>query len=177
MKSMLGATRSGGRPAAPVERKPAGAGGLAGAEAHRCGALAARRGGPGREAVPPRVAARPASLPAQPAITAQPTLATQPGNFPFSMLGFQGVVSFNTARPRLAWLDGLGGCVAQMSPVGEAGFDPAEIYAAARQSARAPALEGNLPALRPVLRPYQRRAAAWMVARERGELARSFAEL
>ena len=64
-----------------------------------------------------------------------------------------------------------------MSPGGEAGFDAAEIYAAARPSARAPALEGNLPALRPVLRPYQRRAAAWMVARERGERARSIAEL
>ena len=60
----------------------------------------------------------------------------------------------------------------QMSPGAEGGFDAAEIYAAARPSASAPALQGELPALRPVLRPYQRRAAAWMVARERGELVR-----
>ncbi|KAK9844148.1 hypothetical protein WJX81_006007 [Elliptochloris bilobata] len=57
-----------------------------------------------------------------------------------------------------------------MSPAGEGGFDAAEIYAAARPSASAPELQGDLPALQPTLRPYQRRAAAWMVARERGEL-------
>ncbi len=60
----------------------------------------------------------------------------------------------------------------QLSPAAEGGFDAAEVYAAVRPSARAPALEADLPALRPELRPYQRRAAAWMVARERGELVR-----
>jgi hypothetical protein len=61
---------------------------------------------------------------------------------------------------------------AQLSPAREDSFDAAEVCAAVRPSARAPALEADLPALRPELRPYQRRAAAWMVARERGELVR-----
>ena len=40
------------------------------------------------------------------------------------------------------------------------------IYSAIRPSGREPELEWDFPALSVSLRPYQRRAAAWMVARE-----------
>ena len=48
------------------------------------------------------------------------------------------------------------------------GFDVAELYAAVKPSGNEPQLPQNNPKLRPTLRPYQRRAAAWMVARETG---------
>ncbi|GAQ81004.1 hypothetical protein KFL_000680200 [Klebsormidium nitens] len=48
------------------------------------------------------------------------------------------------------------------------GFDAKELYAAVRTCRDAPMLSGHFPALLPTLRPYQRRAAAWMVACERG---------
>ncbi len=48
-------------------------------------------------------------------------------------------------------------------------FDAAELYTAVKPSGREPELQ-DLPQLNPVLRSYQRRAAAWMVAREMGQL-------
>ena len=50
------------------------------------------------------------------------------------------------------------------------GFDAAELYAAVKPSGKEPQLPQDNPKLRPTLRPYQRRAAAWMVARETGAL-------
>jgi len=43
---------------------------------------------------------------------------------------------------------------------------PSTIYAAVRPTGREPELQGEFPNLSVQLRPYQRRAAAWMVARE-----------
>ena len=48
-------------------------------------------------------------------------------------------------------------------------FDAAELYTAVKPSGREPELQQDLPQLNPVLRSYQRRAAAWMVAREKGQ--------
>ncbi|KAK9810177.1 hypothetical protein WJX72_006177 [[Myrmecia] bisecta] len=48
------------------------------------------------------------------------------------------------------------------------GFDAAELYAAVKPTGREAQLVGQPAALKPTLRPYQRRAAAWMVAREKG---------
>eukprot|EP00959_Pyramimonas_sp_CCMP1952_P412065 8634667-Pyramimonas_sp.AAC.2 len=42
-------------------------------------------------------------------------------------------------------------------------LDPEELYEALRPSGREPELQGDPPGLVPALRPYQRRAAAWMV--------------
>lgn len=50
------------------------------------------------------------------------------------------------------------------------GFDAAELYAAVKPSGNEPQLPQDNPKLRPTLRPYQKRAAAWMVAREKGAL-------
>jgi len=47
------------------------------------------------------------------------------------------------------------------------GFDPAALFALLRREGR-PALAPRLRGLRPTLRPYQARAAAWLVARETG---------
>lgn len=52
----------------------------------------------------------------------------------------------------------------------EAEADAAEIYAAVKPSGTEPEWEGPLPQLRPVLRPYQRRAVHWMVQRERQQV-------
>ena len=46
------------------------------------------------------------------------------------------------------------------------GLDVAELYAAVKPHGNEPELTGDNPRLRPTLRPYQKRAAAWMVARE-----------
>lgn len=48
----------------------------------------------------------------------------------------------------------------------DSGSVAAAIYAAVRPSGREPALEGRFPKLTVELRPYQRRAAGWMVSRE-----------
>lgn len=48
------------------------------------------------------------------------------------------------------------------------GFDAAELYTAVKPSGSEPQLPQDNPQLRPTLRPYQRRAAAWMMARETG---------
>ena len=45
-------------------------------------------------------------------------------------------------------------------------LDAARVYAHIKPSGLEAALETELPQLRPRLRPYQLRAAAWMVARE-----------
>lgn len=45
-------------------------------------------------------------------------------------------------------------------------LDVAELYAAVKPHGNEPELMGDNPRLRPTLRPYQKRAAAWMVARE-----------
>ena len=48
-------------------------------------------------------------------------------------------------------------------------FDAAELYTAVKPSGSEPELQQDLPQLNPVLRSYQRRAAAWMVAREKAQ--------
>ncbi|KAG9149766.1 hypothetical protein Leryth_021853 [Lithospermum erythrorhizon] len=50
----------------------------------------------------------------------------------------------------------------------QAGFDVAGFYDAIKPSKQEPMLEDHLPGLVSELRPYQRRAAYWMVRRERG---------
>ena len=55
-------------------------------------------------------------------------------------------------------------------PAEEAKADAAEIYAAVKPSGSEPEWQGALPQLRPVLRPYQRRAVQWMVQRERHQV-------
>lgn len=50
----------------------------------------------------------------------------------------------------------------------QADFNAAEFYEAIKPSKGEPMLEEELPDLLPHLRPYQRRAAYWMVQRERG---------
>jgi hypothetical protein len=47
-----------------------------------------------------------------------------------------------------------------------ASFDAAALYAALRRAPGGPRLPERLPGLLPALRPYQARAAAWMVSRE-----------
>ncbi|XP_052201128.1 uncharacterized protein LOC127807364 isoform X2 [Diospyros lotus] len=50
----------------------------------------------------------------------------------------------------------------------QARFDAAGFYEAIKPSKENPMLEDNIPDLLPKLRPYQRRAAYWMVQREKG---------
>ncbi|KAF5177516.1 RING-finger, DEAD-like helicase, PHD and SNF2 domain-containing protein [Thalictrum thalictroides] len=52
-------------------------------------------------------------------------------------------------------------------------FNAADFYEAIKPSKDAPMLEDELPDLLPELRPYQRRAAYWMVEREKGMPQRS----
>lgn len=47
-----------------------------------------------------------------------------------------------------------------------------EVYAAVRPDGAEPAWAGNIPELRPTLRPYQSRALHWMVQRERSAQVR-----
>ncbi|KAH9702949.1 RING-finger DEAD-like helicase PHD and SNF2 domain-containing protein [Citrus sinensis] len=54
-----------------------------------------------------------------------------------------------------------------------ASFDVARFYEAIKRSKAEPMLEEDLPDLLPLLRPYQRRAAYWMVQREKGDSASS----
>lgn len=53
-------------------------------------------------------------------------------------------------------------------PKKRARFDVAGFYEAIKPSKKSPMLEDEIPDLLPVLRPYQRRAANWMVQREKG---------
>ncbi|KAL2926006.1 E3 ubiquitin-protein ligase SHPRH [Bienertia sinuspersici] len=52
-------------------------------------------------------------------------------------------------------------------------FDVGKFYEAIKRSKDCPMLEAELPDLLPKLRPYQRRAAYWMVQREMGSLQNS----
>ena len=54
-----------------------------------------------------------------------------------------------------------------------AGFDVAELYAAVKPEGNEPELAGDNPKLRPTLRPYQKRAAAWMVSQENASQVQS----
>lgn len=45
----------------------------------------------------------------------------------------------------------------------------ARVYEHVKPTGQEPAVDAQLPELRPQLRPYQRRAASWMVAREQGQ--------
>ncbi len=53
------------------------------------------------------------------------------------------------------------------------GFDVAELYAAVKPEGNETELTGDNPKLRPTLRPYQKRAAAWMVSRENASQVQS----
>ncbi|KAJ1292442.1 hypothetical protein BS78_02G391500 [Paspalum vaginatum] len=69
-------------------------------------------------------------------------------------------------------MDGLavpvdGGADADSAPKSDSQFDLAAFYEAVKPSINAEQLEGDLPDLVPQLRPYQLRAAHWMVQREK----------
>ena len=53
------------------------------------------------------------------------------------------------------------------------GFDVAELYAAVKPEGNEAELAGDNPKLQPTLRPYQKRAAAWMVSRENASQVQS----
>ncbi|KAK2982396.1 hypothetical protein RJ640_026239 [Escallonia rubra] len=57
---------------------------------------------------------------------------------------------------------------ASSAPRKRAGFDVAGFYEAVKPSKEDPMLENDMPDLLPKLRPYQLRAAYWMVQREKG---------
>ncbi|XP_021758247.1 E3 ubiquitin-protein ligase SHPRH-like isoform X1 [Chenopodium quinoa] len=57
----------------------------------------------------------------------------------------------------------------------DSNFDVGGFYEAIKRSKDCPMLDAELPDLLPELRPYQRRAACWMVQRERGALQDSVA--
>ncbi|KAL6657357.1 hypothetical protein ACP70R_005137 [Stipagrostis hirtigluma subsp. patula] len=61
-----------------------------------------------------------------------------------------------------------GGASADSAPKSDSQFDLAAFYEAVKPSPNAGQLEGELPDLLPQLRPYQLRAANWMVQREKG---------
>ncbi|KAI5008977.1 hypothetical protein ZWY2020_010025 [Hordeum vulgare] len=71
------------------------------------------------------------------------------------------------------WMDGLvpqigGGDECDFTPKSDSQFDLAAFYEAIKPSMDAEQLEDELPDLLPHLRPYQLRAANWMVQREKG---------
>ncbi|KAL6896865.1 hypothetical protein ACP4OV_007437 [Aristida adscensionis] len=63
-----------------------------------------------------------------------------------------------------------GGANADFAPKSDSQFDLAAFYEAIKPSANAEQLEGELADLLPQLRPYQLRAAKWMVQREKGNI-------
>nr|CAB3458988.1 unnamed protein product [Digitaria exilis] len=72
-------------------------------------------------------------------------------------------------------IDGLGvstddGATADSTPKSDSQFDLAAFYESIKPSLNAKQLEGGLPDLVPQLRPYQLRAAHWMVQREKGNI-------
>ncbi|XP_042489288.1 E3 ubiquitin-protein ligase SHPRH isoform X2 [Macadamia integrifolia] len=85
----------------------------------------------------------------------RPELTTQEAKYGISKLDVMEVDSLTDAG--------------SSSPVSmkDSRFDAAELYEAIKRSKEEPMLEDELPDLLPELRPYQRRAAFWMVQREK----------
>ncbi|CAN6200289.1 unnamed protein product [Urochloa humidicola] len=78
-----------------------------------------------------------------------------------------------TTSAAIYGMDGLGvpmedDANADFAPKSDSQFDLAAFYEAIKPSTNAEQLEGDLPDLVPQLRPYQLRAAHWMVQREKG---------
>nr|TKW36527.1 hypothetical protein SEVIR_2G446300v2 [Setaria viridis] len=78
-----------------------------------------------------------------------------------------------TTTAAIYGMDGLGVPIdddanADFTPKSDSQFDLAAFYEAVKPSINAEQLEGGLPDLIPQLRPYQLRAAHWMVQREKG---------
>jgi len=80
-----------------------------------------------------------------------------------------------TTSAAIYGVDGLGvlmddGANADFTPKSDSQFDLAAFYEAVKPSINAEQLEVGLPDLVPQLRPYQLRAAHWMVQREKGNI-------
>jgi len=71
----------------------------------------------------------------------------------------------------ISWLVPHWSCTASPQQHSSAGFDAAQVYRVTKPSGLEAQLQGHPSGLKPELRPYQRRAVAWMLGLEMGQHA------